>query len=116
MQGHIEGIGNDGGFAPQATGWDGSSDCPDYDVLRWHMENVPLGDGDEWLSALMKEIPTVAFRVLEARKAYAAEFDYRAMRECVDEVIGEDNVRLMQEHAAASLEGSGNDDGAALKD
>ena len=116
VQGHIEGIGNDGGFAPQATGWDGSSNCPDYDVLRWHMENVPLGDGDEWLSALMKENPTVALRILEARKAYAAEFDYRAMRECVDEVIGEDNVRLMQEHAAASLEGSGNDDGAALKD
>ena len=112
MQGHIEGIGNDGGFAPQATGWDGSSDCPDYDVLRWHMENVPLGDGDEWLSALMKENPTVALRILEARKAYAAEFDYRAMRECVDEVIGEGNVRLMQEHMAASLEGGGKDDGA----
>jgi hypothetical protein len=112
VQGHIEGIGNDGGFAPQATGWDGSSNCPDYDVLRWHMENVPLGDGDEWLSALMKENPTVALRILEARKAYAAEFDYRAMRECVDEVIGEGNVRLMQEHMAASLEGGGKDDGA----
>ena len=49
--------------------------------------------------------PTVALRILEARKAYAAEFDYRAMRECVDEVIGEGNVRLMQEHMAASLEG-----------
>ena len=42
--------------------------------------------------------PTVALRIFEARKAYAAEFDYRAMRECVDEVIGEGNVRLMQEH------------------
>jgi len=111
VQGHIEGIGNDGGFAPQATGWDGSSNCPDYDVLRWHMENVPLGDGDEWISALMKENPTVALRILEARKAYAAEFDYRAMRECVDEVIGEGNVRLMQEHMAASLRGRGNDGG-----
>ena len=49
--------------------------------------------------------------ILEARKAYAAEFDYRAMRECVDEVIGEGNVRLMQEHMAASLRGRGNDGG-----
>ena len=48
--------------------------------------------------------PDVALRILEARKAYAAEFDYRAMRDCVDEVIGEGNVRLMQEHMAASLE------------
>ena len=103
VQGHIEGIGNDGGFAPQATGWDGSSNCPDYEVLRWHMENVPLGDGDEWISALMKENPVVALRILEARKAYCDEFDYRTMRECVDEVVGEGNVRLMQEHATASL-------------
>lgn len=106
VQGHIEGIGNDGGFAPQATGWDGSSNCPDYDVLRWHMENVELGDGDSWLSALMKENPVVALRILEARKAYAEEFDYRQMKECVTEVIGEGNVKLMKEHAGLSLSGN----------
>ena len=102
VQGHIEGLGNDGGFAPQATGWDGTSNCPDYDDLRWHMENVDLGDGDEWISALMKKNPVVAMRVLEARKAYCEEFDYDMLRECVNEIVGEGNVRLMREHAAAS--------------
>lgn len=106
VQGHIEGLGNDGGFAPQATGWDGTSNCPDYDDLRWHMENVDLGDGDEWISALMKKNPVVAMRVLEARKAYCEEFDYGMLRECVDEIIGEGNVRLMREHAAASADSS----------
>lgn len=112
VQGHIEGLGNDGGFAPQATGMDGTSDCPDYDDLRWHMENVELGDGDSWISALMKKNPVVALRVLEARKAYCEEFDYDLLRDCVAEVISEGNVRLMQEHMAASLEGGGKDDGA----
>ena len=103
VQGHIEGLGNDGGFAPQATGLDGTSDCPDYDDLRWHMENVELGDGDSWISALMKKNPVVALRVLEARKAYCEEFDYDLLRDCVAEVISEGNVRLMQEHMTLSM-------------
>ena len=103
VQGHIEGLGNDGGFAPQATGMDGTSDCPDYDDLRWHMENVELGDGDSWISALMKKNPVVALRVLEARKAYCEEFDYDLLRDCVAEVISEGNVRLMQEHMTLSM-------------
>ena len=50
VQGQLEGLGNDGGFAPQATGWDGTVQCPDYADLRHAMEHVPLGNGDEWIS------------------------------------------------------------------
>ena len=41
VQGQLEGLGNDGGFAPQATGWDGTVQCPDYADLRHAMEHVP---------------------------------------------------------------------------
>ena len=91
VQGHIEGLRNDGGFAPQ-DGWDGTSNCPDYDDLLG-TENVDLGDGDEWISASMKKNPVVA--MLEALLHYE-EFDYDMLRECVNEIVGEGNVRLME--------------------
>ena len=31
MRRYLEGLGNDGGFAPQATGADGNVQCPDYE-------------------------------------------------------------------------------------
>ena len=105
VQGHLEGLGNDGGFAPQATGWDGSVQCPDYQDLRTAMETVPLGNGDEWISAFMKVNPVVALRILEARKAYCEEFDYGMLKECTDDLIMRGNVNLMREHMAMSMDG-----------
>ena len=102
VQGHIEGLGNDGGFAPQATGMDGTSDCPDYDDLRWHMENVELGDGDSWISALMKKNPVVALRVLEAQRR-TARSSTTTIERLRRGVISEGNVRLMQEHMTLSM-------------
>ena len=48
-QAHLEGAGNDGGFAPQVTGYDGKVQCPDYNDLRNAMEGIELGDGDSWI-------------------------------------------------------------------
>ena len=107
VQGHLEGLGNDGGFAPQASNFDGSCGSPDLADLLWAMENVPLGDGDSWISAFMKKNPVVALRVLEARKAYCEEFDYQQMRSTVGELIDSGNMSLMREHANISF---GNDE------
>ena len=173
VQGQLEGLGNDGGFAPQATGWDGTVQCPDYADLRHAMEHVPLGNGDEWISgafyshwspydrvrrgerrslrtfpgaslrpgslgfnprprrlstplltplnstpisslcmewpssAFMKKNPVVALRVLETRKAYCAQFDYRELKRCADELVLGGNVLLMKEHMEISMGGGG---------
>ena len=44
---------------------EGTVQCPDYDDLRRAMEEVPLGDGDEWLAALLGENPRLALRIIE---------------------------------------------------
>jgi len=103
VQGHLEGAGNDGGFAPQATNFDGTCGSPDLADLLWAMENIPLGDGDAWISAFMKKNPVVATRVLEARKAYCEEFDYDMMRVNTKTLIDSGNVKLMREHADISF-------------
>ena len=103
VQGHLEGAGNDGGFAPQATNFDGTCGSPDLADLLWAMENIPLGDGDAWISAFMKKNPVVATRVLEARKAYCEEFDYDLMRVNTKTLIDSGNVKLMREHADISF-------------
>ena len=60
---------NDGGFAPQVTGYDGKVQCPDYNDLRNAMEGIELGDGDSWIREFAKVNPAVTLRILEARKA-----------------------------------------------
>ena len=76
VQSHLEGAGNDGGFAPQVTGRDGACMCPDYDDLRRAMERVPLGDGDAWLDEFFGTNPEVALRICVCRETYMEEFDY----------------------------------------
>ena len=103
VQSHIEGAGNDGGFAPQVTGRDGSCLCPDYDDLRSAMEKIPLGDGDEWLDAFMGINPEVCLRIITARETYMREFDYGRARELAEELITKGNAQLMKRHAARSF-------------
>ena len=66
VQAHLEGQGNDGGFAPQVTGYDGKVQCPDYNDLRNAMEGIDLGDGDSWVREFGKVNPAVTLRILEA--------------------------------------------------
>jgi len=103
VQSHIEGAGNDGGFAPQVSQMDGSCACPDYDDLRRAMEEIPLGDGDEWLDAFMGINPNVALRVITARETYMKEFDYLYAQRLAEELIQKGNSQLMKRHAARSF-------------
>ena len=73
VQAHLEGAGNDGGFVPQNVGLDGEVEAPPYAKLREAMEQVPLGDGDDFCEEMLKRDPAVGLRVLEVRKAYARE-------------------------------------------
>ena len=87
VQAQLEGQGNDGGFAPQVTGYDGKVQSGDYNDLRNAMEQIPLGDGDEWISAFMRINTTVGMRVLEARKAFLDEFDYDLLMRCTEDLV-----------------------------
>ena len=55
----------------------------------------------------MKKNPVVALRVLETRKAYCAQFDYRELKRCADELVLGGNVLLMKEHMEISMGGGG---------
>ena len=105
VQSHLEGAGNDGGFAPQVTGRDGQVMCPDYDDLRRAMETIPLGDGDEWLDAFMKINSTVALRVIIARETYAKQFDYGSTKTYAEALVEKGNAQLMKRHASRSFSG-----------
>merc|ERR1719263_1430538 len=104
VQAHLEGQGNDGGFAPQVTGYDGKVQCPDYNDLRNAMEGIDLGDGDSWVREFAKVNPAVTLRILEARKAYREEFDYDMLESFVDDDIVKANTELMTEIMNRSLE------------
>ena len=105
VQSHLEGAGNDGGFAPQVTGRDGQVMCPDYDDLRNAMETIPLGDGDEWLDAFMKINSTVELRVIIARETYAKQFDYGSAKTYAEALVEKGNAQLMKRHASRSFSG-----------
>ena len=105
VQSHLEGAGNDGGFAPQVTGRDGQVMCPDYDDLRNAMETIPLGDGDEWLDAFMKINSTVALRVIIARETYAKQFDYGSAKTYAEALVEKGNAQLMKRHASRRFSG-----------
>ena len=104
VQAHLEGAGNDGGFAPQVTGYDGKVQCPDYNDLRNAMEGIELGDGDSWIREFAKVNPAVTLRILEARKAYCEEFDYDVLESFVDDDIVKANTELMTEIMNRSFE------------
>ena len=104
VQAHLEGQGNDGGFAPQVTGYDGKVQCPDYNDLRNAMEGIELGDGDSWVREFGKVNPAVTLRILEARKAYCEEFDYEMLESFVDDDIVKANTELMTEIMNRSFE------------
>jgi hypothetical protein len=102
VQSHLEGQGNDGGFAPQATGLNYATgkteiQSPDYNDLRNAMEGVELGDGDSWIREFAKTNPAVTLRILEARKAYCDEFDYEMLEEMTNIDVMKSNTELMTE-------------------
>lgn len=102
VQAQLEGLGNDGGFAPQATGASGDVECPSYDTLRSAMADVPLGDGDTWLEALLLRDATLALRVMAVREAYVADFDWALLAAQTQRRVSEGNRRLMRAHVERS--------------
>jgi hypothetical protein len=96
VQAQMEGLGNDGGFAPQATGRDGTVESPSYNALRTAMADVPLGDGDSWLETLEGMDSALALRIMAVRAAYADDFDWKAMEGLTRRRIEDANTRLMR--------------------
>jgi hypothetical protein len=112
VQAQLEGLGNDGGFAPQATGARGDIEAPSYDALRRAMEDVPLGDGDTWLEALMGTDAPLAARIMAVRAAYAgSDFDYERLAALTAARISAGNTRLMRAHVEQTAGGGGGEGG-----
>ena len=109
VQAQMEGLGNDGGFAPQATGMSGDVESPGYDALRRAMSETPLGDGDTWIEALMQRDAALALRVMSVREAYTKDFDWALLAGLTQRRVAEGNTRLMRAH----VERSAGDRGAA---
>ncbi len=108
VQAQLEGLGNDGGFAPQATGAGGDVEAPPYDALRRAMEQIPLGDGDSWLEALLAVDAALAVRIMGVRAAYASDdFDFVALKALTQRRIEEGNTRLMRAHVEQTAGGGG---------
>jgi len=106
VQAQLEGLGNDGGFTPQATGWDGKVESPIYNDLRKGMEEIPLGDGDQWLEKMMTVNPSLSLRIMETRQCYTSEFDWRQLRSIVEEEITAHNTEMMRKHMQLSMDKS----------
>lgn len=102
VRAQLEGLGNDGGFAPQATMADGSAGSPDHAILLWALENVELGDGDDFLLAVCEKSPALALRLMEVRSTYAGEFDWQLMQELTRERAAKGNKAVMKKHLQAS--------------
>ena len=109
VQAQMEGLGNDGGFAPQATGMSGDVESPGYDALRRAMSETPLGDGDTWIEALMQRDAALAMRIMSVREAYTKDFDWALLAGLTQRRVAEGNTRLMRAH----VERSAGDGGAA---
>ena len=109
LQAQLEGLGNDGGFAPQATGMRGDVEAPAYDALRTAMAETPLGDGDTWLEALLQRDANLALRVMAVREAYARDFDWALLAGLTARRVGEGNTRLMRAHAERTAGGGRGD-------
>ena len=107
VQAQMEGLGNDGGFAPQATGMSGDVESPGYDALRRAMVEVPLGDGDSWIEALMERDAALALRLMAVREAYAKDFDWQLLAGLTCRRVAEGNTRLMRAHVERTSAGGG---------
>jgi hypothetical protein len=109
VQAQLEGLGNDGGFAPQATGMRGNVESPAHDALRRAMADVPLGDGDSWLEALLQRDAagaSLALRVMAVREAYAKDFDWKLLEGLTSRRVADGNTRLMRAHVERSAGGA----------
>ncbi|KAG2442254.1 hypothetical protein HYH02_009738 [Chlamydomonas schloesseri] len=75
--------------------------------LHHFLQNVPLKDGDAWLTQLMRKNSSLGLRLLEVRKAYCEEaFEWdQLQRVSVKDMQGA-NARIMRQFAAASLAAS----------
>ena len=107
VQAQLEGLGGDGGFAPQATGMKGNVESPSYDALRRTMEEVPLGDGDSWIEALMERDSALALRLMSVREAYALDFDWQLLAGLTARRVADGNTRLMRAHVERTSAGGG---------
>jgi len=91
-QGQLLGLGNDGDLSIIPP--DG-----DYQVLTDMLEEIPMSDGtgEAWLAHLLSTHPALGLRILEIRKAYAAEFDYSLLKEYAMKESEATNARLMRD-------------------
>jgi hypothetical protein len=113
VQAQLEGLGNDGGFAPQSTGMSGDVESPGYDALRRTMDEVPLGDGDSWIEALMARDSALALRLMSVREAYTKDFDWQLLAGLTEKRVADGNTRLMRAHVERTSAGKPAGDGAA---
>eukprot|EP00878_Enallax_costatus_P023118 GHUV01024579.1.p1 GENE.GHUV01024579.1~~GHUV01024579.1.p1 ORF type:complete len:252 (+),score=93.28 GHUV01024579.1:100-855(+) len=76
-----------------------------YTTLFSHLQDVPLGDPDQWLEQLMRKDKALALRVMEVRAAYSKEdFEWDQLQRLSVESIKRSNLQLMRKAATASLQ------------
>uniref|UniRef100_A0A061QQA7 Chaperonin-like protein n=1 Tax=Tetraselmis sp. GSL018 TaxID=582737 RepID=A0A061QQA7_9CHLO len=69
-----------------------------YATLKEHLEDVPMKNGDEWLSTLLQKNRMLGIRIAEVRAAYAeTDFEWEQVRRLALSGTRDANVELMRE-------------------
>lgn len=71
-----------------------------YEELHQFLVDVPMKDGDAWLTALMQQNSMLAVRVMEVRDAYCeSDFEWDTLKWMATREMKGANTKLMQNHA-----------------
>lgn len=75
----------------------------DYEELLDFYQNEPLKDSEEWVQKLMERNKMLALRVMEVRKAYAAEdFEWDWLQKMALQDLAAGNKKIMKDWAEMS--------------
>ncbi|KAK9805283.1 hypothetical protein WJX72_010898 [[Myrmecia] bisecta] len=77
-----------------------SYNATDYQDLTTFLEEVPLRDGDAWLTLLLRRNEMLALRIMEVRAAYSVEdFEWESCKKLAVNDIKNANVKMMRQYA-----------------
>lgn len=78
----------------------GAYNTEHYALLMTMLEEKPMKDGDEWLSAMMRKDKMLAMRIMDVRAAYCVEdFEWEMCRKIARQDMKDANVNLMRQYA-----------------
>lgn len=82
----------------------GAYNASAYQDLHTFLTDVPIKNGDAWLSQLMARNSMLGLRIMEVRSAYCAEdFEWDTLQRVATREMDDANQRLLQKHATESF-------------